>query len=410
MGALLRRRKSIGLNSASILCAALFLAAGMEPGHTATPVFVETVVDLDVAGDVKAIGNIDADGRPDLVVGGSIGEDLAWYRNPDWHRTVIAVPQVEFTTDGEVGDVDADGDLDIVVYDGPDGVNLLWFENPGPAGDPEDGPAWRRHPIGAAGSWGKDVELADFDGDGRLDVAGRTSTEAFVFFQEPGRSWQRVALPVASLGSEGLASGNIDDDDWIDLVVSGAWLHNPGGSGARSPDAWVEHTIAPGYGQFKAAVADLDGDDVTDVVFSASENLADVVWWKAGSMDPKGHWTRHVVLPALDRAHTLRPADMDGDGDVDLVLAQMHSSEERRILVLENRNSLGTEWRIHLVATGGLHNGVVADIDGDGRIDIFGANWTGAPPVRLWLNRTGEMDRREPVTDHLSLPRLQERN
>lgn len=369
-----------------ILSASLTLTAVAGLALASETAFREVVVDAGIAGDVKAIGDLDGDGRPDLVVGGSIGEDLAFYRNPDWRRTVIGRPTVEFTTDGDVGDVDGDGDLDIVVFDGDAGVNLVWFENPAPVAGAADDASWRRHPIAAAGSWGKDLELADFDGDGLLDVVGRTATEAFICFQQPGAAWQRVGLRVASLGSEGMASGDLDGDGRIDLVVSGAWLRNPGGPAARSPDAWKEHPVGRGYGEFKAAIADFNGDGRADIAYSASEAEADVVVWRAG---PGGEWMPTVLVPDLDRAHTLRPADMDLDGDVDLVVAQMHSSAEKSILVLENLDGRATAWRIHPIAAGGLHNGVVADLDGDGAPDIFGANWTGVPPVRLWLNLTG---------------------
>lgn len=366
-----------------ILAASVAFTAVAGRTFASAPVFREVVIDAGIAGDVKAVGDLDGDGRPDLVVGGSIGEDLGWYRNPDWRRTVIGKPTVEFTTDGDVGDVDGDSDLDVVVFDGDAGVNLVWFENPAGAAE---GASWLRHSIAAAGSWGKDLELADFDGDGLLDVAGRTATVAFICFQQPGAAWQRVALQVASLGSEGMASGDLDGDGSVDLVVSGAWLRNPGGLAARGSDAWKEHPVGRGYGEFKAAVADFDGDGRADIAYSASEAEADVVVWRAG---PGGEWAPIVLVPNLDRAHTLRPADMDLDGDMDLVVAQMHSSAEKRILVLENLDGHATEWRIHPVAAGGLHNGVVVDVDGDGRPDIFGANWTGAPPIRLWLNLTG---------------------
>ena len=78
----------------------------------------KSVIDAAMAGDVKIAADIDGDGFKDLVVGGSPGEDLNWYRYPTWTKTRIALASFEFTTDGDAADVDGDGDIDIVVPDG----------------------------------------------------------------------------------------------------------------------------------------------------------------------------------------------------------------------------------------------------------------------------------------------------
>ncbi|GLS36709.1 hypothetical protein GCM10010869_23000 [Mesorhizobium tianshanense] len=113
----------------------------------------------DHSGDVKLVGDIDGDGRLDLILGGLPQTPLSWWRWPDLLLTTIATARVEFTTDGVLVDVDGDGDLDIVTADGPDGANLIWFENPRPNHDPTDGPSWKHHEIGAVGGWGKATAL-----------------------------------------------------------------------------------------------------------------------------------------------------------------------------------------------------------------------------------------------------------
>lgn len=345
-------------------------------------------VDPLVAGDCKAVGDLDGDGYPDLLVGGMPGEKLNWYRYPSWSRTVIAAPTIEFTTDCSLGDLDGDGDLDIVVPDGNSGNNLFWFQNPRPSGNPANGPAWVRHTVGSVGDWGKDVKIADFDQDGRLDIATRGHGEALVFFQTAPNTWTRVVLDVANLGEEGLGLGDVDGDGKPDLIVRGAWLKNPGGTAARAGN-WSEHYIGWVDLSFKAVVADINGDGKRDVVFSSSEGTDDVVWWSYEAAGPTGLWKKNVIVTNLERSHTLQAADLDGDGDLDVITAQMHTSAAREVAVWFNVNRLGTQWRKQVVATSGLHNGQMADVNRDGRPDIFGANWTGTPPVKLWFNFPG---------------------
>jgi len=209
-------------------------------------------------------------------------------------------------------------------------------------------------------------------------------------------SWNRVELSGLNVGHEGMTSGDVDSDGHVDLVVRGQWVRNPGGDAARDPANWTPYDIGSADTDFKALVFDLNQDGHMDVLFSSSENTADVDWWSPDNGDPTGSWTKHTILPMMERTHTLQAADMDLDGDMDVVLGQMHTAAANEIMVMLNVDGQATSWEKQVIGTGGLHNGVVADIGNDGDYDIFGANWTGNPPVRLWENRldaAGALDR-----------------
>ncbi len=363
------------------------VANGNEPQELGEQTIVFDRIEIaKQAGDIKLVGDIDGDGLLDLVLGGSPEEPLTWWRWPDLHPTQIATARVEFTTDGLLADIDGDGDLDIVTPDGDKEDNLLWFKNPWPEGSPAEASQWRRHIIGSIGNWGKDVEAADFDGNGRVDIAARSNDHLMIFFQDTEGAWSKMSLLGVKLGEEGMASGDIDTDGDIDLVVSGEWLANPGSALATTPAEWKAYRVGAFDPSFKAVVVDIDQDGSPDILTSSSEHTADVTWFSAMS-GPKKKWTRHVVQPALTGAHTLQAADMDLDGDIDIVVGQMHTSPERVLAVLYNLNGKGTRWARQAIDKTGLHNGEVADIDGDGDFDIYGANWTGNPPLRVWLNR-----------------------
>src|SRR5262249_14918582 len=153
---------------------------------TAPVPFDHIVIDSNFTGDCKGVGDIDGDGFPDVIVGGS---QLVWYRYPSWSKTVIANAASEFTTDMQVADVNGDGAPDIVVSDGSGAGNVLWFENPhGRGGDPATAP-WRRHVIGTQGGFVHDLEVGDINGDGKLDVVTRKGPITKLWFQRTLTSW-----------------------------------------------------------------------------------------------------------------------------------------------------------------------------------------------------------------------------
>ena len=367
---------------------ALLWVAICDTGSNARLQFRRMSLAEGIAGDCKMVGDLDGDGRLDVVVGGTgVGEPLTWYRQGSWEPRQIAVSAEEFSNDCAVADIDQDGDLDIVVPDAmlaPD--NLFWFENPGPA-TVLTASSWRRHAIGQTISWCKDLRVVDLDADGRLDVVARPqSRPPQLFFQEESGAWTRVELIGIELGREGMAVGDLDSDVDTDLVIRGAWLQNPGSSLARVPTKWTLHSIGEAPEDFKAFVADVDGDSDEDVLFSSSEDEAPIVWWERTGSDPSG-WARHVVAEHASSAHTLWSADLDLDGDLDVLAAELGRS---RVTWYENLDGRGDQWRAEVIESrdGAVHNGIVVDLDRDGDLDLFGAGFTGQQTkAAIWWNQ-----------------------
>lgn len=315
---------------------------------------------------MKDIADLNGDGRPDLVVAGAAGP-VVWYRNPDWKPSTIAASAAS-ESGSAVGDVDRDGDVDVV-------VGTTWYENRG------GGRAWKAHRIGSGGT--HDIVLADFDRDGKLDVAmrGETGSAVEVFFQDDKDSWTRIRLD-PRFGRNGLDAGDLDRDGDADLAVGGLWLANPGKSAARSARAWKVRRFASWNAWAAVKIVDMDRDGRLDVVLAVSEQNGDVAWFRSPSDPTRGGWEQHTIASGLDSVHSVDVVDVDGDGDRDVVGSEFRG--QGRLMVFDNLGRART-WTTLTIARGeDLHNTRVADVNGDGLPDILGAAPFGDNPVVLY--------------------------
>ncbi len=306
-------------------------------------------------------------------------------------------------------DLDGDGDLDLVSSDTTDDKTpkkdngaLLWFENDGKG-------TFTEHVIAKnEDGWFERLAVGDIDGDGHPDVAVVLNRAgSIVWFQNPGKPatlpWKRHIIVSGSLpGAYDVALGDFDGDGRLDAAASSwtrgnrfVWYRNPGKEGFEKE--WPARVIEDKLSETRTVcVADFNGDGRPDVLGTASAAPL-VVWYEnVGTRGELPTWKKHVVSTTAAPVHG-RPADIDGDGDADIVMAHgmrdgLAPRAKHQVVWYENvgKPGKGTEWKQHVVrALADAFEAVAADLDGDGRLDVVATAWGPAGRV-VWFHNPGE--------------------
>jgi hypothetical protein len=383
-----------GLHTGIFVCALLLSLETAPSGGLL--VFERSLVDADAIGH-REVGDIDGDGLNDIAAVDY--PKLVWYRYPGWEKHLVADLSTfdDYKTyracDMELADIDGDGDLDIVgrigqPEDDVHGVNC-WFENPGRAAQS----SWRRHDIGKT-EYVKDIEIDDFNRDGRPDVVARTHAALDIYLQKTPEAWTTVHVPTHA--HDGMDVADLDRDGDPDIVCNGYWLETPGDP---ATGRWIEHKINEKWytertphwadNNCKVTVVDMNKDGRLDVVIAHAEKAGFPVAWYEAPLDPKGStWAEHVI-GQIDKCHSLKVADFDNDGDWDVLVGEMPNIPEEAPFPMGIYLNQGDarRWEFQQLTDLGCYSAQIGDIGNDGDLDIVGLRNHDKPPIELWENK-----------------------
>ncbi len=349
------------------------------------------------------LADVDGDKKQDIVV---VTENrVLWYQNPDWKKRVIIEDQTpRDNVCIAAHDIDGDGKLDFAIGAGWTKIGTLHWVSRGSSLDEK----WHVHAVGTEVSTHR-MRWADVLGKGSKQLVvspllaseGRAGVRLTAFeipAQPKNDRWSGTVINADFNRMHNHTHIDFDGDGKTDTLTAsreGVFLVRKSGDGFSKTKIGVgiagETPDASGAGEIKTGKL----KDGTPFIVTVEPMHGTSVVVYTPPKDKAELWTRTVLDGTFNRGHALGVADVDHDGNEDIVFGfsdpTKASDQKPGVSVFQLQDAAAMKWNKTVIDNGGVavEDLVVEDLNGDGRPDVVACG-RGTHNVRLYLNRTGK--------------------